>query len=177
MKLITTFSLSIILYSCNGNPKNEKITNKENYKVILSVECKRLQDFNSNIQEIAKKENFNEKTYTYQTGNWNETKTKTISNSYYGLVEIDNDFLSDLLSERDSDVDSNYKEKLLNSSMIMKGRANLYFLINGEYYDKPKVIKLERNLNIDKMLIGPVPDKPSEIVIATGNYNESKKLK
>lgn len=175
--VIKSISVIFIFYSCTPDPKNEKIRNAENYKVILHSEVKLLTDYGSDIQNLALNENFNNKTYSYHTGNWNVRANANILDSYYVVMIVDNEFLSDLLAERNGDVDLQYKEALLQTAMFMKGRAGFSFTNNGfEYSDKPRITKLARYGDKDSMLIGPLPYKPIRIKISTGNHWESSLL-
>lgn len=176
--LIKSIAVILIIHSCVPDPKNEKIRNAENYKVILHSEVKLLTDYDRNIQNVALKENFDNKTYSYHTGNWNIRKNANIFDSYYVVMIVDNEFLSDLLAERKGDVDLQYKEALLQTAMFMKGRAGFSFTKNSfEYSDKPPITKLARNGDKDSMLIGPLPFKPIRVKISTGNHWESSLLR
>src|SRR5690606_17378836 len=115
---------------------------------------------------------------SYHTGNWNVRENAKIFDSYYVVIIVDNEFLSDLLAERKGDVDLQYKESLLQTAMFMKGRAGYSITNNGfEYSDKPRITKLARNGDKDSMLIGPLPYRPISIKISTGNHWESSLLK
>ena len=173
---ILFISLITILSSCKNKEINKRIEQKDKFKIIEKYEISLLKNFQNELKEIAIKENFNSTEYDYQTGNWNETLRKNILESYYLKVDVNNEFLSDLLSERNDEVDSKYKQILLNNFMFIKGRANLSLTIDGEVYDQQKEIFIERKDSIDVLLVGPIPKKPNSIEIATQNHSEKIKI-
>lgn len=169
-------ALITILSSCRDKEINKRIIKKDEFKIVQKYDVGLLKDFPNDLKEFAIKANFNSLEYDYQTGNWNEISRFNIMESYYLKVEVNNEFLSDLLAESNNEVDYNYKQILLNNFMFMKGRANLSLTIDGKNYDQQKEIFINRKDSIDIILVGPIPKKPNSIEIATQNHSEKIKL-